>query len=105
LLEYHFISLVGGALPAHIDVQAAKLGAKLKTRIALLSFDGICRMANEGVGIGIVPETAARRYKRHTQIGILSLQDDWATRRLAICVRSEKELTPLALDLFQYLAA
>lgn len=104
-LEYHFISLVGGALRDHIDAQAAKLGAKLKTRIALRSFDGICRMAGEGVGIGLVPETAARRYKRTTQIGILPLQDDWATRRLSICVRSEKDLTPLARDLFQHLAA
>jgi DNA-binding transcriptional LysR family regulator len=104
LLEHHFISLAGGAVQAHIDAHAAKLGTKLKTRIALLSFDGICRMAGEGVGIGLVPETAARRYKRLTQISILPLQDDWATRRLSICVRSEKDLTPLALDLFQHLA-
>ncbi|MBP1886426.1 LysR family transcriptional regulator [Sinorhizobium mexicanum] len=104
-LEYHFISLIGGALQDHIDAQAAKLGTKLKSRISLRSFDGICRMAGEGVGIGLVPETAARRYKRVTQIGILPLQDAWATRRLSICARSEKELTPLALDLFQHLAA
>lgn len=62
-------------------------------------------MAGEGVGIGLVPETAARRYKRATQIDILPLQDAWAIRRLSICVRSEKELTPPALDLFQHLAA
>jgi DNA-binding transcriptional LysR family regulator len=104
LLDHHFVSLVGGALQEHIDAQASKLGAKLKTRVALRSFDGICRMAGDGVGIGIVPETAARRCKRSTQISVLPLQDEWATRRLSICARSEKTLTPLARDLFQHLA-
>ncbi|MBB4236274.1 LysR family transcriptional regulator [Rhizobium esperanzae] len=105
LLDHHFISLAGGALQDHIDAQASKLGAKLKSRIALRSFDGICRMAGEGVGIGIVPEAAARRCKRLTQIGILRLQDEWATRRLSICVRAEHDLTPHALSLFQHLGA
>lgn len=104
LLDHHFITLVGGALQEHIDAQAARLGAKLKVRVALRSFDGICRMAGEGVGIGLVPETAARRCKRVTQINVLPLQDEWATRRLSICIRREEKLTPLARSLLHHLA-
>ncbi|PKU23873.1 LysR family transcriptional regulator [Telmatospirillum siberiense] len=105
LLDQHFIGLTGGALQRHIDMQAENLGAKLKVRVALRNFDGICRMAGEGVGIGIVPESAARRSKRSARIAIARLQDDWATRRLSVCVRSEAELTSPTRSLFEYLSA
>jgi len=105
LLGHHFICLANGALQEHIDAQAARLGAQLKVRIALGSFEAICRMAGEGVGIAIVPQTAARRCRRMAPIALLPLQDDWATRRLSLCIRSEAELTPLALGLFRHLAA
>lgn len=105
ILGHHFVCLAAGALQAHIDGQAARIGTRLKKRVALRSFDDICRMAAEGVGIGIVPETAARRFRRAGQIDVLALQDDWATRRLSVCARGEDALTPLALDLFRHLAA
>lgn len=105
LLDQHFVGLTGGALQQHLEMQAARLGANIKLRVALRSFDGICRLAGEGVGIGIVPESAARRAKRSARIAIVRLQDDWATRRLSVCVRSEPELTPLARSLFQHLAS
>jgi NAD(P)-dependent dehydrogenase (short-subunit alcohol dehydrogenase family) len=84
----------GGALQDHIDAQAGKIGARFKARAKLCTFDGICRMAGEGVGIGIVPETAARRCRRSAQTAVIRLFDDWATRRLLVCIRSERELTP-----------
>ncbi|NEW91436.1 LysR family transcriptional regulator [Rhodopseudomonas sp. BR0M22] len=105
LLDHHFVGLSGGALQQHLEMQAARLGTKIKLRVALRSFDGICRLAGEGVGIGVVPEAAARRSKRSARIAIVRLQDDWATRRLSVCVRSEPELTPLARSLFQHLAS
>lgn len=105
LLDHDFVGLMDGALKQHIDMQAAQLGARLKLRVALRSFEGICRMAGEGVGIGIVPESAARRSKRSTRIAVVRLLDDWATRQLSVCVRSEAELTPSAQSLFMHLAA
>lgn len=105
LLDQHFIGLAGGALQNHLDVQAARLGAKLKVRVALRSFDGICGMAGEGAGIGIVPESAARRLKRSTHIAVVRLQDKWATRRLSVCVRDEAALTSPARSLFEHLTA
>ncbi|MGQ4274040.1 LysR family transcriptional regulator [Terrihabitans sp. B22-R8] len=104
VLDQHFVTLTEGALRQHIDMQAARLGAKLKIRVALRGFDGICRMAGEGVGVGIVPEAAARRWKRSAGIAIVRLQDDWATRRLSVCVRDEADLTSVARSLFGHLA-
>jgi len=105
ILHQQFVGLAGGALQEHIDVQAARLGVKLKFRVRMRTFEGICHMAAGGVGLGIVPETAAQRCRRSAKITAVRLTDDWATRRLSVCVRSEEELTPPARDLFEYLAS
>ncbi len=61
-------------------------------------------MAGAGVGIGIVPETAARRCQRSTQIVTIRLRDAWATRQLSLCIRDVGDLTPPAKALFDHLA-
>jgi DNA-binding transcriptional LysR family regulator len=105
LLDQYFVGLTDGALQRHIEMQAARLGTKLKIRVTLRSFEGICRLAAEGVGIGIVPESAARRAKQSAHIAIAQLQDDWATRQLSVGVRSVEALTPPAKTLFQHLTS
>lgn len=105
LLDRHFIGLASGALQDHIDAQAAMTGARLKFRVKLRTFDGICRAAGNGAGIGIVPETAARRCRRSARIAVIRLADAWATRRLSVCARSEEDLTPPAASLFRHLAS
>lgn len=105
ILNEHFVGLAGGALQDHIDFRAARSGIKLKVRVRVRTFEGICHMVAAGVGFGIMPETAARRCGRSTKISSVRLADDWATRRLSVCVRSEEELTPPARDLFEHLAS
>jgi DNA-binding transcriptional LysR family regulator len=56
-------------------------------RIRVGGFDAVCRMVEAGVGIGIVPEAAARRCARTTAIGTVRLAEPWAERRLVICTR------------------
>jgi len=103
ILNEQVVGLAGGALQEHIDAQAARLGARLKMRVRLRSFDGICRMVAAGVGLGIVPETAARRWGRSLKLARLRLDDAWTTRRLAICIGRDGELTPPARALFAFL--
>lgn len=105
LLDHPFVGLMDGALQQHVEMQAARLGAKLKLRVALRSFEDICRMAGGGAGFGVVPETAARRAKRSAGMAFARLCDDWATRRLSACVRDEAELTPPARSLFEHLTS
>jgi len=99
-----FIGMADGALQDHIEGQASRLGTKMKVRVRLRSFQGICRMAGAGAGVGIIPESAARRCQRSTQIAIVQLRDEWATRRLSLCVRDESDLTPPAKALFDHLS-
>ncbi len=104
LLGDPFIGMAGGALQDHIEGQASRLATKMKMRVRLRSFQGICRMAGAGTGVGIIPESAAKRCQRSTQIAIIRLRDEWATRRLSLCVRDEGELTPPAKALFDHLS-
>jgi DNA-binding transcriptional LysR family regulator len=105
ILHQQFVGLAGGALQDHINVQAARTGIRLKMRVRMRTFEGICHMVAVGVGLGIMPEAAARRCGRSAKIVFIRLADDWATRRLSICIRSEEELTPPARDLFEHLAS
>lgn len=98
-----FLSLAGGALQDHLNAQAARIGQQIRPRISLRNFSDICMMAGQGVGIGIIPETAARRYRRSMNIAMIRLAEDWATRRLSLCVRSQGEMTPLGRDLLSHL--
>lgn len=94
-----------GALQQHIDEHAARAGHRLRPRIRLRSFEAVCRMAAEGVGIGIVPETAARRCRRSLRIAFVPLSDAWATRRLLLCTVDADTLDPAARDLLEHLSA
>ncbi|MQW88238.1 LysR family transcriptional regulator [Sinorhizobium saheli] len=98
-----YIGLTEGALQDHLDAQAARVGLRITPRIRVRGFDDICRLASAGVGVGIVPETAARRCRRAMQISVKSLSEDWAVRRLSLCSRSDTELTPLAQNLLEHL--
>jgi DNA-binding transcriptional LysR family regulator len=60
-------------------------------------------MVECNVGIGIVPETTARRVAHTMAIAIVDLTDAWAVRELTICVRQLDELPPYARQLVEHL--
>ncbi|MGV2906687.1 LysR family transcriptional regulator, partial [Achromobacter sp. AGC25] len=66
----------------------------------LRSFDAVCRMGGQGVGIGIVPRVAAMRYGRAAGVLRVALADDWAARDLVLCVR--EALPAYAAELVAY---
>ena len=70
----------------------------------MTSFDAICQMVELGAGVAIVPEKAARR-REEEAIAIVSLSDEWATRRLLICCRQFTALTAHAKRLIEHLTA
>lgn len=93
------------ALQAHLALHAARLGGRPKYRVRLRSFDAVCRMVERGVGIGIVPEAAARRCQRSMAIRKVALTDVWALRHLTVCVRRLGELPAHARLLVETLRA
>ena len=91
------------ALQRHLAHHAAQLGAALRFRIRTSGFDAVCRMAEAGVGIGIVPEVAARRCRRSMRIAAVALNEPWAIRKLVLCVRDMRALALPARRLVEHL--
>lgn len=105
-LDHGFVGLsAGSALQDYLAGHAARAGRQIAFRIRMRGFDGLCRMVAAGVGIGIVPETAAARSQRLLNIVAIPLSDDWATRRLLICLRDQSTLSAPARALVQALMA
>jgi DNA-binding transcriptional LysR family regulator len=99
-----FIGLTASsALHAHIAGHAARLGARLRFRARLNSFDSIGQMVAAGIGIAVMPEAAAKRCARSMPISRVRLRDPWANRKLAICARSFRALPRPAQQLAEHL--
>ena len=106
VLDYDFVGLDrSSALQRFLADKAARVGQPLRLRIQLRSFDAVCRMVECNVGIGIVPETTARRVSRSMAIAVVALTDTWALRDLTICVRRLRDLPPYARRLVEHLRA
>lgn len=106
VLEHDFVGLDrASAIQRFLAVKAARAGKPLRLRVQLRSFDSVCRLVECGVGIGIVPETTARRLAPATAIAVIPLTDAWAARELTICIRGYDELAPTARQLVAHLRA
>jgi DNA-binding transcriptional LysR family regulator len=104
VLDHDFVGLDrASALQRFLAGKATRIGKPIRLRVQLRSFDAVCRMVEAGVGLGIVPETTARRAARTTAIIPVELEDAWAARDLTLCIRSLKDLAPSARQLVEHL--
>lgn len=81
------------------------LHRRLPLRIQVGNFEAACRMIEANVGVGILPESAARRHARSMAIRIVPLLDEWSLRALLICMRKLDALPGFARDLVDLLVA
>ena len=103
-LNDDFIGLpTSSAIHMFVINAAETLGKRLKMRIQVGNFEAACRMIEAGVGIGVVPESVARRHKKTMDIAIVRMNDAWSERKLKICVRSLQDLPPFARQLVSLL--
>ncbi|OZA93277.1 MAG: LysR family transcriptional regulator, partial [Polaromonas sp. 39-63-203] len=93
----------GSTLQTFLAQVLEDLGKPQKLRIQLSSFDAMCRMVGAGVGVGIVPESAARRNQAGMGIALVELTDAWSVRERYILVRSRDALPRYAESLIQTL--
>lgn len=106
LLDLDFIGLAGdSALQRYLSLHAARAGKPLRVRVRLRSFDAICRMVENGVGISVIPEAAARRCQQTMAIRYITLTDPWSHRNLTICIRRFNELPSYTRKLIEEIRA
>ncbi|MBU0589667.1 MAG: LysR family transcriptional regulator [Gammaproteobacteria bacterium] len=100
ILDEDFIGMhEGSTLQQFLAKVEDDLGKRLKPRIQLRGFDAMCRMIEVGVGVGILPESAARRHSATMAIALVDLADDWAVRERHLLVRDLERLPGYARDL------
>src|SRR3954464_2242703 len=106
VLNHDFVGLDrASALQRFLADKAARAGRSIRLRIQLRSFDGVCRLVERNVGVGIVPETTARWAGKTMAIHAVQLADPWAVRELSICMRDYKGLPPYARQLVDHMRA
>jgi DNA-binding transcriptional LysR family regulator len=106
VLDHDFVGLDrASALQRFLADKAARIRRPLRLRVQLRSFDGVCRLVESNVGVGIVPETTARWAAKTMAIKAVDLTDAWALRDLTICVRDVEALAPYARQLVEHLRA
>jgi len=93
----------GSTLQTFLATVTESLGKPLKLRIQLASFDAMCRMIGSGVGVGIVPESAARRNRDSMNLALIELTDEWSVRERYILVRDQAALPAYAQALIETL--
>jgi DNA-binding transcriptional LysR family regulator len=103
-LGYEYVGLSEwSAIHAFLIQAADNLGYPFRFRVEVGSFDAVCRMIEAGVGVGVVPLGAARRYAATMKIKLIDLTDSWAERELYVCVRDLDALPVFARDLVDML--
>ena len=103
-LDFAHIGLhEGSTLQSFLREQVERVGGSLNLRIQVASFEAICRMVEAGVGIGVIPETAARRHSRTMNLQILALDEPWVVRERSVLVRDREALPGCARALVELL--
>jgi DNA-binding transcriptional LysR family regulator len=82
------------AMYGYLVQRARDQGRQLKGRIHVAGFDAMARLVGHGVGVGVMPESSARRLEQAHGLGVLVLDDAWADIPLFVCMRSLEELSP-----------
>jgi len=105
VLDFDFVGLDrASALQRFLSEKAERIGRRLRLRVQLRSFDAVCRLVECDVGIGVVPATTAERHAKTMSIHRIELIDEWAVRKLTICVRRQADLPAYARELVRHLA-
>ena len=91
-------------LGGHLAGHAARTGVRMRTRVRVRGLDTACRMVMFGAGIAVVPQVAADPWEQRGALAIVSLEDQWAERRLLVLVRRLSVLPSHARRLVEHLA-
>lgn len=105
-LAYDHVGLSeASAIHSFLKRAATDAHYDLRWRVQVSSFEVACRMIEANVGVGILPESTATRHAKSMALKIVDLYDEWAERRLQICVSDRAALPLFARKLLDVLVA
>lgn len=104
VLDDELITLEGGSSMTKLLASQAVIAQRtLQLRIQVRSFEAICHMVDAGLGLGLLPEQAARVLAKGLDLAVRPFSDPWAERRMLLCVRKDRAAMPSVAKLIDFL--
>ena len=104
VLADELITLEGGSSMTRLLASQAVIAQKtLQLRIQVRSFEAVCHMVDAGLGLGILPEQAARVLAKGLDLTVRPFSDPWAERRMLLCTRKDRASLPSVTKLLDFL--
>ena len=91
------------SLHALMQREAALLGMRVSQRTSVSSFDCMCRMVAENLGVAILPGAILESYMAFLPLRLVKLKEAWASRSLCIAIRDYDSLSYAARALVDQL--
>ena len=106
VLDYDVIALESGSSMMRLLASQAVVSEKtLHLRVQVRSFEAVCRMVQSGLGVGLLPYQAAVELGKGMGLAVRPLVEEWAERRMLICVRKDRAQSGSLESLLQHLTA
>ena len=105
VLDWDIVGLhANSSISLAMRAAAAAAGRSLRQRIQVTGLDAMCRMIDNGLGVGLLPDRAFALMRGVGQLQSIALQDAWVQRELRLVARDFDTLPAAARLLVEHLA-
>ena len=105
-LDFDHVGLhAGSSIALAMHQAAAQAGRGIRLRIRVTGLDAMCRMIDNGLGVGVMPARAFELMRAAGALHALRLTDAWARRDIRLIARDFKTLPVTARALIDHLQA
>ncbi|TFY98554.1 LysR family transcriptional regulator [Ramlibacter rhizophilus] len=105
LLDYDLVALeANSSMMRLLAAQAVIAERTLHLRVEVRSFEAVCRMVQVGLGLGLLPYQAASVLAAGLGLVVRPLAEEWAVRRMLVCVKKERMSNTSVAQLLEYLS-
>ena len=106
VLEDELIALEGGSSMMRLLAEHAMIaGRTMQLRVQVRSFEAVCRMVEAGLGVGLLPYQAANVLGKGLGLVVRPLSEEWAERRMLLCVKKERSGNTSLAKLLDFLSS
>ena len=106
VLDDELITLESGSSMMRLLAEQAVLAERtMKLRVQVRSFEAVCRMVDAGLGLGLLPYQAANVIGKGLGLVVRPLPEEWAERRMLLCVKRERIGNTSLSKLLDFLSA
>jgi len=106
VLDWDIVGLhANSSISLAMRAAAATAGRPLRQRIQVTGVDAMCRMIDNGLGIGLLPDRAFTFLQGVGRLRAIALDEPWAERQLSLVARDFSALPVSAQLLAEQLAA